>query len=214
MFKTKGAAVLSALAGLIILSSFTLGMLSGESNYILKINGEDIAIDLDKEVNYTLSSGEKLNITLSQPDELVYTDHMLTFKYSKEFGISRTKVDEGIDQLGLMTSRGNGFFIQEYETITPTFFTAMMINEITKESVNYGYEKVERPFSKKLSNGKELNGVEATLTYNGDVEVYTVSTYGAKDKGVIVITMMIDPFYKDLDQPIMDLLYKSLEIKD
>lgn len=112
----------------------------------------------------------------------------------------------------IIKSTGNGFMVQKYKTINPSSLTQLMLNEITKESVSYGYSKTEKQFKKKLKSGQTIEGIQATLTYKGGKEVYTVATYGAKDEGIIVITMMLNEEYKD-GKEIIELFLETLEIK-
>ena len=123
---------------------------------------------------------------------------MISFNHSKSFNVSNTKIEEGIEQCMLVSSIGNGFMVQKYKTIDPSSLTQLMLNEITKESINYGYTKSEKEFKRKLKSGQTIQGIEATLTYKGEKEVYTVATFGGKDEGIIVLTMLLtEEFPKD-----------------
>ena len=199
---------------------FTLGALlislisysQEKGNYIIIINNDSIQVDLNKNIQYKKSSGEELTIKVIQPQILTYSDDMISFNHDKSLSVSDSKIEEGIEQCMIMKSTGNGFMIQKYKTIDPSSLTQLMMNEITKESVNYGYAKTEKPFKKKLKSGQTIEGIQATLTYKGENEVYTVATYGAKDEGVIVVTMLLSEDYKD-DKKIIDLFLETLEIK-
>ena len=39
--------------------------------------------------------------------------------------------------------------VQKFKTIDPSSLTRLMLNEITKESISYGYSKTEKKFRKK-----------------------------------------------------------------
>ena len=73
-------------------------------------------------------------------------------------------------------------------------------------------QKRKRNSEKKIKSGETIEGVEATLTYKGEKEVYTVATYGAKDEGIIVVTMMLNDDFKE-DKKIIDLFLDTLSIK-
>lgn len=182
-----------------------------EGNYILIIDNDSIQVDLDNPFNYKTSSGKELNINLIQPTLLTYADDMISFKHDKALSVSNTKLDVGIVQLMVMRSTGNGFMVQEYTTINPAMLTSLMMNEITKQNVSYGYTKTEEPFSKKLKSGHTIEGTQATLTYKGEKEIYTVATYGAKDEGILVVTMLLTEDFDD--QKFIDLFLNTLEIK-
>ena len=184
-----------------------------QGNYILIINNDSIHTNLNNELQYKTQSGEKLTIKITQPDILVYSDEMISFSHDKSLSVSNTKIDKGIEQCMIVKSTGNGFMVQKYRTFNPSSLTQLMMNEITKESVSYGYSKTEKVFKKKLRSGQTIEGIQATLTYKGEKEVYTVATYGAKDEGIIVVTMLLNEDYSD-DKEIIELFLKTLEIKE
>ena len=199
---------------------FTLGALliglksysQEKGNYIIIINNDSIQVDLNTNIKYKNSSGEESTIKIIQPEILTYSDDMISFKHDKSLSVSDSKIEAGIEQCMIMKSTGNGYMVQKYKTIDPSSLTQLMMNEITKESISYGYTRTEKPFKKKLKSGQTIEGVQATLTYKGEDEVYTVATYGAKDEGIIVVTMLLSEDYKD-DKKIIDLFLDTLEIK-
>jgi hypothetical protein len=64
------------------------------------------------------------------------------------------------------------------------------MNEITKESISYGYTKNEEDIQFNAKSGELLKGIKTTLEYKGEKEIYTVTAYGEKDEGILVITIM------------------------
>lgn len=184
-----------------------------QGNYIMVINNDTIQIDIDSDIHYKTFSGEELTIRITQPEILTYSDNMISFNYYRDLGVSDSKIDEGIEQCMIMKSTGNGFMVQKYRTINPNGLTELMLNEIIKESISYGYSKTEKKFKKKLRSGHTIEGIQATLTYKGEKEIYTVATYGGKDEGIIVVTLMLDDDYQD-DKKFIDLFLETLEIKE
>ena len=194
----------------ICLNSF-LGLTQDNGNFIVIINGDSIHIDLDTTVQHKPASGNELTIKVIQPQFLTYSDQMITFKYDKSLSVSDTKVNDDIEQCMVMKSTGNGFLVQKYKTIDPSSLTQLMLSERTKESVNYGYKKKEKKFKKKLISGHTIEGIQATLSYKGEEQIYTVATYGDKDEGILVVTMLLNQDFNDT-KLINDFL-NSLEIK-
>ncbi len=188
------------------------GISQEEGNYILVINNDSILINLDGSVDYKTPKGEALSIQLTQSDIQTYSDEMISFRHDKSLNVSNTMIEEGIEQCMILRSTGNGFMVQKYATFDPTGFVDIMVNELTKESVNYGYTKSEKPFKIKLRSGQTLEGVQATLKYKGEKEIYTVATYGEKDEGVLVVTMLLNDDFQE-DKKIIDLFLETLEIK-
>jgi len=202
-------------------SIMTIGMLlvsiasiaQTQENYIIIINNDSIRVDLNNEVDYTDKSGEEYTIKVIQPEILTYSDDMISFSHRKSLNVSNSKIEEGIEQCMLMQSTGNGLMVQKYKTINPSSLTQLMLNEITKESISYGYSKTEKKFSKKIKSGQTIDGIQATLTYKGEKEVYTIATYGAKDEGIIVVTMLLNDDFKE-DKEIIELFLDTLSIND
>ena len=71
----------------------------------------------------------------------------------------------------------------------PSMLKELMLNEMTKESVGYGYTLKRDDYTKTLSNGVELKILKAVLEYKGEVETYEVATYSKKDEGFLIVTM-------------------------
>ncbi len=197
------------ISGVLLISSIIFAQNQG--NYILIINNDSIHTDLNNDLQYKTTSGEELTIRVTQPDILTYSDDMISFNHDKSLSVSNSKIDEDIEQCMVMKSTGNGFLVQKYKTIDPSSLTQLMLNEITKESINYGYDKTEKVFKKRLSSGQSIEGIQATLTYKGEKEIYTVATYGGKDEGIIVVTMLLSDDFKD--KQIIDLFLKTLKIQ-
>ncbi|SDQ78980.1 hypothetical protein [Flagellimonas zhangzhouensis] len=201
---------------IITLGIFLLGFINfalAQGNYYVIINQDTVSVNMNQTVQYKTTSGEHLTLKIAQPNVLTYSDDMVSFSHDKTFSVSNSEIDEGIDQCMIMSSTGNGFMVQKYRTINPSSLTQLMLNEITKESINYGYEKSESEFKKQLKSGQTIEGIQATLTYKGDKEVYTVATYGKKDEGIIVVTMLLNEDYPK-DKEIIDLFLETLELKN
>ena len=181
------------------------------SNYILVINGDSIPINLNKDYKHKLNK-KNVSIKLIQPLTLSYSDDVISFKYPNDLSVSKTQIEKSIQQLMVMTATGSGYMIQTYSGFDPSALTQLMVNEITKESVTYGYTKEEEEIEFNLVSGHVLKGLKATLKYKDDTEIYTVTAYGGKDEGIMVITMYLSNEYKNDD--VINLLMDSLSIKD
>lgn len=197
--------------GVLLVSIVSFAQTQG--NFIVVIDNDSIRVDLNNEVDYTDKSGEVHTIKVIQPDILTYSDDMISFSHTKSLNVSNSKIDEGIEQCMIMKSTGNGFMVQKYKTLNPTGLTQLMLNEITKESISYGYSKNEKKFSRKIRSGQTIEGIQATLTYKGEKEVYTVATYGGKDEGIVVVTMLLNDDFKE-DEEIIKLFLDTLSIND
>lgn len=122
----------------ILIFSFTAAFSQNE-DYEITINGEKIKIDIGKEIVYKNQKGESVKLLLTQNDTLKYADDFVEFKYLKGYSDSKTKIDDSISQVTVLRANGNGYIVQEYGSLNPSKLTDLMLDEISKESVNYGY---------------------------------------------------------------------------
>jgi hypothetical protein len=197
--------------GLFLLCSMFTTAQSAAS-YILLVNGDTLHLQADQNVQYVSNKGESMELKLIIPDEQVYKDDMLSFEYPKKFHVSSNIIQDGIEQFMVMSAAGNGYMIQKYSEINPSGLTKLMMSELVKESVNYGYSKTEESFTKTLTSGHQLEGRTATLTYKGDKQVYTVASWGGRDEGILVVTMIMNEDFKSEEEGFIKLFLESLQI--
>lgn len=184
-----------------------------QEDYIVKINDTELEIALDS--TYTLEIDNKsLNITFKSKDILVYDDSLFNFQYPSDFKVSKTIIDEGVEQIMLMTAEGSGILIQKYEGFNPTFLNEMMINEVTKESINYGFKLERKDYERKLKSEQTLNIDKAILTYKDETNIYEVATIGKKDEGILIMTMIMDTsINNEQGNKLIELMWNSLNYK-
>ncbi len=187
--------------------------LCAQEDYTIQLN--DTTFDIALEQLYQLTvNGQSLRVMLRSKDTLQYDDDFYTFKHSKDYKVSQMHIDEGIDQIMLMTAEGSGILIQKYSTINPTFLNELMLNEVTKESLNYGYEMQRQDYKRTLTSGEELNVLKAVLNYQDEVNTFEIASVGGKDEGIIVMTMMMmDASLSAQGQKIINMMWDTLEIK-
>lgn len=201
--------------GILSLSLLLMSILSlaqTQGNHILIINSDSVRIDLNEPVQYKTETGEQLTLELVQPQILTYSDNMISFKHDKSLVVSNSVLEEGMEQCMIMKSTGNGFMVQKYNNFNPSGLTRLMLDEIIKESINYGYTKTEKKYSRKIKSGQTIEGIQATLIYKGQKEVYTVATYGGKDEGILVLSMLLNDDFIE-DQDFIELFLNTLAIK-
>ncbi|NRD20941.1 hypothetical protein HNV08_12865 [Winogradskyella eckloniae] len=185
---------------------------NAQKDYVITIDGKsyDMALDGNQEVKI---KGKLYNIGLKKKDTLLLDDAYFEMKYTKDHEVSRVDIDSDIEQIMLMTAGGSGLIIQKYGSFNPTMLQEMMLNEVTKESVSYGYELKREDYEKELSSGETVNILKAVLTYKGETEVYEVMAQGKKDEGIIVMTMNMNMGVKDGGEDMIQLMWNSLKIK-
>ncbi len=182
------------------------------ANYQITINGQTSDVALGGEYSFVTPSGEKLTYSVTKKDIVSFEDEMVSFQHKGSLTVSTTKIDEGIDQVLAVTALGTGFIIQEYNGMDPSTLNDLMLQELTKEDISYGYELSKEDYSKVLKGGQTLKGIKATLTYKDEEKYYTITSFGARDKGVLVITM-IDKEYMAKESLVIDMLWESFAVK-
>ena len=176
---------------LLFLLSLTLPA-QEDSNYTIMINGEDFSYNLGDEFTYDVKKKGPLSIKIFQNEMLTFNDGIVRFSHSKNFPVSETEIEDGIKQISAIGSTGIGVIIQEYQGIDPSFMLDLMLNEVTKESKEYGYEETQTPFELTLKDGKHLKGKKSLLEYQGSIDEWSILSYSWKDAGVLIITMSVD----------------------
>ncbi|MDH5475503.1 MAG: hypothetical protein OEX22_07430 [Cyclobacteriaceae bacterium] len=183
-----------------------------QNEYIIHLNDTVFEFSLDQEYKTTVN-GNEFSFTIKAKDTLLYHDDFYSFNYLKDYKISKMVIDEGIEQIVIMTAEGSGIMIQKYTSISPTLFNEMMISEVTKESLNYGFELTRQDYDRTLKSGQKINVDKAVLTYKEETNTYEVASIGNKDEGILIMTMIMDENYSKQGRKIINLMWESLNYK-
>ncbi|MCX7551820.1 hypothetical protein [Xanthomarina sp. F2636L] len=194
----------------IITCSFFFNTYS-QTDFIITVNNQSQEIALDEDYEFNID-GKTIRISVKEKDTLLYNDTFYNFKYSKRHKVSKTQLDEGIEQIMLMTASGSGIIIQKYDAFDPTMLQEMMLNEVTKESVSYGYTLERKDYNKTLKSGEELKILKAELEYKGEIEVYEVSAVGRKDEGILIMTMNLGGDVDSDGENMINLLWDTMTL--
>lgn len=181
-------------------------------NYQLTIDGKTYDLNLNEEIQVMGKSGKRLTIELRAKPYKEYSDQFVSFQHKSGFSVSSQDLGSGIQQLMLATATGTLIMIQEYSGVEPSSLVAMMLKELTKESVQYGHKMTQETVTRKLKSGVTLKGLKATLKYKGAVSYWEVLAYGKKDTGVLVMTH-IDKAYIKTDMEVHSRFWNTLKLK-
>jgi hypothetical protein len=180
-----------------------------QEDYTLKINNKEYPVSLD--TNYRIQvEGKSFTVHLSQNDTLIFKNELFSFKYLKDYRISKLIIEEGIEQFMIMSADGSGIAIQIYSTLDPSMLNEMMLSEVTKESRNYGYQMKREDYRKTIKSGQILDVSRAVLNYKEDTSIYEIATYGFKDAGILIMTIISNENLSDQGQEIIELMWSSL----
>lgn len=181
-------------------------------NYELMIDGKTYDLNLNEKIEIKDGAGKILTIVLKKKPFNEFSDKFVSFQHKSNMSVSSQKLEEGIYQLMSATATGTIIMLQEYADMEPSLLVPMLLNELTKESVEYGYKMTKEEITRKVKSGKILKGVKATLRYKGEESYWEVLTYEKKDTGVIVMTHIDKEFIK-IDKELLDRFWATLKFK-
>ncbi len=192
---------------LLVMVLFTVN-LSGQKNFTLRINEQEMDISLGETYQVEMD-GKTFNISVMQKDTLTFETDYFSFKYLKENNVSETEVEEGVKQIMLMNAEGSGFIVQTYTMLNPEFMVEMMLHELTKESLSYGYQMEKEYITRNLISGEQVNVHRAILTYKGEENVYEVATVGEKDEGVLIVSVIMNNQWDLVGKKLVEMMWSS-----
>ena len=172
----------------IVITVLLVAEVSAQENYVVRLGDKTYSVSMDS-IYQVLVDGKKMNLSLRQKDTLLFRDSLFSFSYLKDYHYTKTNIENAADQYTIITASGAGYMIQKYTTINPTMINEVMLQEVTKESLGYGYKLKREDYQRKLKSGQAINVIKAVLTYKDDVDIYEVASIGGKDEGILVITI-------------------------
>jgi hypothetical protein len=181
-------------------------------NYVISINGQTYDISLGRDYQIKSDSGEIFNFRVNKKAVMTYKNGYTSFQHKSDLTVSSTDLGNGIRQTMTNTAAGTLVLIQEYSRMHPTNLVNLMLHELTKEQVSYGYKMPIKSYSKTLKNGTKLDGKRAVLKYMDEEEYWCVLAYGKRDSGFLVITK-IDKENLNAEKNIIDLMWETLLIE-
>lgn len=158
-------------------------------NYVLEIGGDSYSLGLNKEKKVTLPDGTHLRLKLSLKEYIEYQGRYFSFSHRNSYRPTNQDLGDGIFQTTVITALGTTVIVQEYTELNPSGLVDIMIQELTKEEVDYGYELKKSDVSKTIGK-KELRGKEAVTSYKGAQWTRSVYVYGARDEGLLIVTII------------------------
>lgn len=160
--RPRGGRVMTlACAVLLLLSG---GLAHAAEDYNIVIDGNAYDIGLDQEKTLTLPNGASLTIRISLKDYIEFESDFFAFTHKSVYKPSKTDLGDGIYQTIVTTPLGTLILIQEYAAMDPTALVDLMLRELTKEEVEYGFAYQERPVDR-MAGDTVLRGKEAVTTY-------------------------------------------------
>lgn len=179
--------------------------------YRLTVDGVGTDIDVGASTEITLPDGRKVTARLERNEFVTYAGERFSFVHPSAMAVTKTRLSDTIEQHLLATAVGTVVVVQDYAAVNPVSLDQLMLQEMTKESVQAGGTLTQEKATRRLADGRELSGLKATVKTRTERVDYVVFGYGAVDRGVMVITR-IDADNAGTDQPVIDRFWESLAI--
>ncbi len=186
--------------------------LFAQNDYVLELDGNTYEISLDNAYSLTID-GKTVNFKVIPKDTLIYKDEFFSFKYPKDYKITKMEIDEGINQVMVMTPEGSGFLIQKYSTMNPTILNNMMMREVTKESVEDGYSVTRKDYARTIKSGQVLEIDKSILSNRSESNIYEVATIGDNDEGILILTIVSVENMSKSGKSLIDMMWSTLAYK-
>ena len=109
------------------------------------------------------------------------------------------------------SATGTVVMVQEYTTLDPSGLVDMMLTELTKEEVQYGYKITTSQVTKTLADGTQVTGKRAVSTYKGTEYIRHVLCYRVRDAGLLLITQF-EKGSPSEEKQIIDEFWRTLKV--
>jgi hypothetical protein len=185
---------------------------SAQEDYTIQIGDSTYKVSLNTKYNLTIN-GKKVPVSVKMNDTLFYSDEFISFKYPKGFSVSKTVIEEGIEQITIMTAEGSGIMIQKYATFDPSQMQELMLTEVTKESINYGFKLAREDHKKSLTSGHKAEVKRAVLKYKDETNIYEITSIGKKDEGLLLLTVRMDDTKDSIGEKLIALMWQTLAFR-
>jgi hypothetical protein len=182
------------------------------SDYQITIDGKQYDLDLDKDSTFTTASGATITVKVHKKEVQTYHDDFVTFQHASAQSVNKAHLGDGLDQVSMVSGVGTALMVQEYANFDSTAMVDLLMNQLTKQDVQTGYQNTETDVSRTLSDGTLLKGKESLLTYGNEQTSIVVLAYNEKDHGVAVVAQ-VDKDNAATDKVMIDSFWNTLTIK-
>jgi hypothetical protein len=180
--------------------------------YKLTIGGYSVEINPGETVDVTLPGGQRTTVTLQLNEFASYSGGIFSFVHPTSVGVAKTDLGDSVIQHLMASATGTLVIVQEYGSMNPVALNQLMLQELTKESVQAGGELAQEETTRTLADGKVLTGLKATVTSRTEKAYYEVLGFGTTDQGVILVTR-IDEEYRASEGSLLQKFWETLKIK-
>ena len=163
----------------------------------------------DKSNSLGIKQGDLLT-HLNKKEIIRFESDFFSMKHKSSLNPIKSDLGDGLYQTVMMSALGSGLLLQEYHSMDPSALIDLMIQELTKEEVGYGYRKKVESIEKKVGD-LVLQGKKAVTAYKDEEWTRCVYAFGKKDAGILIITMIEKENYQSEGFIISD-FWRTLEL--
>jgi hypothetical protein len=178
----------------------------------LTIDGVTVDIDPGESTNVTLPGGKQSKVTLERNDFATFSGSVFSFVHPSDISVTKTDLGDDITQYLMASALGTIVVVQEYGKMNPVSLNQLMLQEMTKESVQAGATLTQAPTTRKLADGKELTGIRAQVKTRTDTADFEIVGFGLADRGLLFITRVAGEDAAT-EKSLIDKFWQSLKVK-
>ncbi|WP_245475209.1 MULTISPECIES: hypothetical protein [unclassified Mesorhizobium] len=97
----------------------------------------------------TLPGGKRARVRLNRNDFDTFSGGRFSFVHPSSISVSKTDLGESITQYLAASALGTVVVVQEYGKMNPVSLNQLMLQEMTKESVQAGGTLIQEPTTRK-----------------------------------------------------------------
>ncbi|RUX27710.1 hypothetical protein EOA13_19165 [Mesorhizobium sp. M7A.F.Ca.US.011.01.1.1] len=201
-------------AAALILIALCAGPAGAEDLKAFKLTIDGVTVDIDpgESADVTLPGGKQGKVTLERNDFATFSGSVFSFVHPSSISVTKTDLGDDITQYLMASALGTIVVVQEYGKMNPVSLNQLMLQEMTKESVQAGAKLTQEPTTRKLADGKELTGIRAEVKTRTDTADFEIVGFGLADRGLLFITRVAGEDAAT-EKPLIDKFWQSLKVK-
>ncbi|RWL97774.1 MAG: hypothetical protein EOR68_16625 [Mesorhizobium sp.] len=177
----------------------------------LTIDGVTVDIDPGEDIEVTLPGGKTSKVRLEHNDFATFSGGTFSFVHPGNYSVTKTDLGDGIAQYLMASALGTLVVVQKYDKMNPVSLNQLMLQEMTRETVQAGGHLAQQPTTRKLADGKDLTGLKATVKTRTDSADFEIVGFGTADQGLLFITRIGDQD-NATEQPLIDKFWETLKV--
>lgn len=192
---------------------FNFSLLAQQERFLLILGQDTISVEAGNQYIYVAADGRELPVKLIKQQIYQYVSPQIEFSYPAQFSPTKAMVADGVSQLTFLTEGDNGLMVYESTNGDPAQQVGLMMEELTKEKIGFGFQYTEQTFQRVLSNGKLLIGRQRSLNQGNTTETYTVASYTGQNNGILVVIVTNNLGNPQTTNELLDMFFSTLVIK-